>query len=193
MTYSYYAFVYLALVISLITPYFIKVFARNPDYWIAKNIVPFIAFSLAFYGIQVVGFMSFYHHKNTSRVLLILIISAFTNIILNLLLIPHFEMYGSAIATFVSFFISVILIYQFSKKYYFIRWENYKLIISMLIAIIIVVPFYLVNFQNLYISLILTLSAIIVYPVILYFFKFYEEIELKTVKNYMSNLFHKKV
>ncbi len=164
MTYSFFAFVYFALILSLITPFFIKLFARNPAYWEAKNIVPIISFSLVFYGMQVVGFMSFYHHKNSSKVLIVLLISAITNIILNLILIPYFEMYGSAIATFISFLISVIIIYKFSKRYYFIKWENYKLTISLLTAILIVIPFYMFKLENLALSILLSIIALIAFP-----------------------------
>ena len=101
-------------------------------------------------------------------------------------------MYGSAIATFISFFVSVIMIYRFSKKFYFIKWENYKLTISFLIAMLIVIPFYLFKLENLTISISLSLIAIIAFPLILYFFKFYEEIEVKTMKNFIYNIIKKR-
>jgi O-antigen/teichoic acid export membrane protein len=184
MTYSFFVFIYGALVLSLVSPFFIKIFARNPDYWAAKNIVPLISFSLVFYGMQVVGFMSFYHSKKTSIVLLVLLVSLILNVMLNFLLIPHFKMYGAAFATFISFAGSVLLIYKFSKKYYFIKWENYKLFISMLLAVIIVIPFYMFKIESTILSIALSLIAIIVFPFILYPLRFYEEIELLTIKKF---------
>lgn len=185
MTYSFLAFVFGAMVLSLITPNFIKVFARNPDYWSAKSVVPILSFSRVLYGMQVIGFMSFYQHKKTSIVLLILVISAIFNIILNLILVPPFKMYGASVSTFLSYFISTILIYRLSKRYYFIKWENYKLTISILISALLVAPFYLFNIENLILSITLKTLAIIIFPFILYIFHFYEDIELVTVKNYL--------
>ena len=52
MTYSYFILVWAALALSLIAPHFIKIFAKNPDYWLAKNVVPFISFSLREYSLE---------------------------------------------------------------------------------------------------------------------------------------------
>lgn len=191
MTYSFLIFLFGAIVLSLIAPHFIKVFARNPDYWLSKNIVPFISFSLVFYGMQIIGVMSFYHEKKTNIVLLIFILSSITNIIINLILIPFFGMYGAAISTFISYLISTILIYQFSKKYYFIKWENTKLIIAMTTGIALVIPFYLFNIENLLLSITLKIAAMILFPIILYLFHFYEEIEILTVKQFARKLIKK--
>lgn len=191
MTYSFLVFVFGALVLSLAAPNFIKIFARNPDYWLAKNIVPFIAFSLVFYGMQVVGLMSFYHDKKTKVVLLILVLSSITNIIMNLVLIPHYRMYGAAVSTFASYLISTILIYIFSKKYYFIKWENSKLVTALTAGIVLVVPFYVLNIENLLLSVTLKLIAIILFPIILYIFNFYEEIEILSVKQYIRKFIRK--
>lgn len=185
MTYSFLVFVFGALVLSLAAPNFIKIFARNPDYWLAKNIVPFIAFSLVFYGMQVVGLMSFYHDKKTKIVLLILVISSVLNIVFNLFLIPIYGMYGSAISTFASYLISSILIYTFSKKYFFIKWENTKLFTALTTGIILVAPFYIFNISNLLLSIALKCIAIILFPIILYLFRFYEQIEIQSVKQYI--------
>lgn len=189
MTYSYFTLVYSALILSIISPHFIKLFARNPDYWYATPIVPFISFSLVFYGMQVIGFMSFYYNKKTSIVLIVLIISAIVNIFLNILLIPQFKMYGAAISTYLSYLISTIIMYFLSKKYYFIEWENYKLFISMFLAIFLTSIYYLLNINNLFFSISLGFIIIILYPILLYYFKFYEEIEIITVSGFLKKIF----
>jgi O-antigen/teichoic acid export membrane protein len=190
MTYSFLVYVYGALVLSLIAPDFIKIFARNPDYWLAKDIVPIISFSLALYGIQVIGFMSFYYSKKTHIVLLILILSTVFNLILNLILIPFYKMYGAAISTFISYIFSSIIIYIWSKKYYFIKWEIYKLSIAMLVGILLVLPFYLLKIDDLLISISLRILAIILFPFILYYLHFYESIEINTIKKFINKYIH---
>jgi O-antigen/teichoic acid export membrane protein len=190
VTYSFLAYTSGALILSLIAPDFIRIFARNPDYWLAMDIVPIISFSLAIYGIQVIGFMSFYYYKKTHVVLLILLISTIINFILNLILIPFFQMYGAAISTFISYILSSVIIYIWSKKYYFIKWEIYKLSISLIVGIILVLPFYLMKLDNIIISIVLRIIAIIIYPLILYYLHFYENIEIETIKKFIYKYIH---
>jgi len=188
MTYSFVVFAYSALALSLISPNFIKVFARNPDYWLAMNVVPFASFSLVFYGMQVVGFMSFYQSKKTSIVLLILVISCLLNILLNLALVPYLQMYGAAVAKLAAFLVSSILIYLFSKRYYFIKWENYKMSVALLTGILITIPFYLLDFGSLWLSATLKVLGLLLFPFILYLFRFYEDIEIATVKRFARRI-----
>jgi O-antigen/teichoic acid export membrane protein len=192
VTYSFFVLVYGALVLSIATPHFIKLFARNPDYWSAAPIVPYIAFSLVLYGMQVIGFMSFYHHKKTSVVLIILVASAIFNIILNLILIPSLKMYGAAISTYLSFLASTILMYILSKKYYFIKWENSKLVISMIVGISFSWIYYLVKIDNVYFSILFGLFFIVLFPFSLYPFKFYEKVELVTISNTLKKILYGK-
>ncbi|RPI18066.1 MAG: hypothetical protein EHM58_07005 [Ignavibacteriae bacterium] len=182
MTYSFLIFVYGALFLSIISPYFIKVFALNPDYWAAKGIIPIKSFSLVFNGMQVVGLMSFYYYKKTSVVLYFLIISNILNVILNILFISYWGMYGAAFATLASYVFSSFLMYVWSKKYYFIKWENYKMTIAFIFGVLLTIPFYTISQTNKIQYLFFAIIALLIYPVILYLFKFFEEAEILVFK-----------
>jgi O-antigen/teichoic acid export membrane protein len=54
-------------------------------------------------------------------------IGAVINIGLNFLLIPRFQMMGAAIATLVSYFVAVVILYRFSQRHYPINYRLSKI------------------------------------------------------------------
>jgi O-antigen/teichoic acid export membrane protein len=61
---------------------------------------------------------------------------ALINVILNLILIPKFSLYGAAVATFVTNFLILLIVIIFMKKFTFIDFPLLKIILTFLIAII---------------------------------------------------------
>jgi O-antigen/teichoic acid export membrane protein len=110
--------------LSFILLAFLAFFARfvietmtNSDYLSAVNIVPFLLFaiylnSLTFFfpGLSIA--------KKTVKISLIAILAGVINLILNIVLIPHFGILAAAIVTCVSFGLNFILLYHFSQKEY---------------------------------------------------------------------------
>jgi O-antigen/teichoic acid export membrane protein len=187
VTYSVFVITWGAIVLSIFSLNFIKIFALNADYWSAVNIVPIIAFSYVLANFHTVGFMSFYYQKKTNIVLYILLASTIVNFFLNLLLIPYLEMYGAAIATYLSYLVSVILIHVFSKKYYYIKWEINKIILVTITGIFLTLPFYLFEIENLFLSIFLKISVVISFPLILYYLNFYDKVEIQTFMNLLKS------
>lgn len=184
VTYGQFIVTWAALALSLYAPHFIKVFALNPDYWAAAPVVPILALTFVLTNMQVTGHMSFYHSKKTNMVLLMYIIATAANVALNYLLIPAMQMYGSAVAKVISYLICVVLIYVLSPRYYFIKWEMNKLILMTVVAAVLTVPFYLFDIGNIWLELMLKTVALASFPFILFVFRFYEEIEITSIKGF---------
>ena len=194
ITYLFFTIIYLALALSLAIPSLIKIFALNKDYWTAKDIVPWIAVSMPFYGISIIGFFSFYVTKKTYYILYFTIFCLIVNVSLNIILIPHFKMYGAAVSNFVSFFLQCFLNYKFSKKNYFFDYEWKKLFLMIFVFIILVFPFFYFQMNDFTLfNVFLKIIAFAGFPVVLYIFRFYEPIELERVNGFINKYLRMKI
>ncbi len=191
VTYGQFVITWAALALSLYAPHFIKIFALNPDYWAATPVIPLLALSFIPMNMQVTGHMSFYHGKKTNVVLVMYVAAAILNLLLNFLLVPELEMYGSAIARFLSYFLCAAMIYYLSPRYYFIKWEMYKLVLMLLTASALTAPFYLFDMKNNIAEIALKTIAFGAFPFILYIFRFYEEIEVASIKGFFLKYYRK--
>lgn len=194
ITYLFFVTVYLALALSLATPNLIKIFTLNKDYWLAKDIVPWIAIAIPFYGISIIGYFSFYVTKKTYYILYFTTLCFIFNVILNILLIPYFGMYGAAISNFISFFLLCYLNYRYSKKNYFFKYEWGKIFLMVIVYAVLVFPFfYFQMFDFTILNVLLKIVAFILFPVILYILGFYEPIELERVNGFINKYLHIKI
>ncbi|MDQ3193862.1 MAG: polysaccharide biosynthesis C-terminal domain-containing protein [Bacteroidota bacterium] len=186
VTYLFFAIIYLALILSLATPILIKIFTLNQDYWLAKDIVPWIALSIPFYGISYIGFFSFYVAQKTVYMLWVYLTALLVNIILNFILIPHYQMYGAAVSNFLSFLILCLMNYFLSRNSYFFGYEWKKIFFMILIYILLVFPFFYFSFENTFTEYILKLAAVIAFPLLLYPLNFYELIEINSIRGFFN-------
>lgn len=190
VTYLFYSIIYLALILALITPLLIKIFTLNENYWQAKDIVPWIAVSVPFYGITYIGYFSFYVTEKTHYMLWAYLIALAINIISNFILIPHFKMYGAAISKFISFLALCLIIYHFSRKNYFFKYEWRKIFNMIAVYILLVFPFFYFKFDNSFLETVLKITAVILFPFVLYFLNFYELIEINSIRGFLNKYLH---
>ena len=193
VTYLFFAVIYFSIAISLLTPHAIKILTLNTDYWKAKDIVPWIAFSVPFYGMQTISIFSFYVTKNTKYILYFYVSALIINIAFNFLLIPYFKMYGAAMSNFISFLFLSLIFYFYSKKEYFFRYEWFKIISSLIVGILLVFPFFYFQINSNLLQIILKLIAIGLFPFILLPFGFYEPIEIESIKGFINKYFIKRL
>lgn len=109
----------------------------DEKYWGGMPIVPFILLSYFFFGLYTnLNIASFYENK-----IKYLIISAFvgcaSNIIFNLVLIPIYSIKGAAIATLLSYFLMFIVLYVYSQRVYFIKYEWNKIVPVITVSILL--------------------------------------------------------
>ncbi len=181
-TYLYFAIIYCVLFLSLFTPHLIKVFTLKTEYWDAKNIVPWIAFAMPFYGLHFISVFSFYVTGKTKYVLFGYSIALFVNVISNLIFIPLLDIYGAALSLNIGYLSLILFYYLFSKKEYAIKYEWFKFLKMNFLSLILIIPFFFFQIQPSSLEFLLKIIALGIFPLLLYFFKFYEEIEVETVK-----------
>lgn len=189
ITYLFLAVIFISMIISLFTPHLIKVFALKTDYWSASLYVPWVILAMPFYGIHFVGVFSFYVTKKTKYVFFSYIIALLTNVVLNILIIPSFTIYGAAAVNFISFFILCLTIYLFSKRNYFFEYEWRKIFTLLAVYIVLVFPFFYFSFESRLFEFILKGFAILTFPFILYILRFYEPIEIQAIRGFINKYF----
>jgi len=191
-TYLFLAVAYTAIVVSLFTPHLIKIFTLKMDYWAASKFVPWIALSVAFYGIHFIGIFSFYVSRKTKYVLICYLIALVSKVLLDFMFIPVSGIYGAALANLVSFAILNISIYIFSKSNYFFKYEWLKLLAIVFCYFLVVFPFFYFKFDNRTLEISLKILACGIFPLMLYILRFYEPIELHAVKGFVNKYILKK-
>ena len=182
LTYFSFILIIAVLALSLFSKEIIETFAKNQDYWLAYSIIPIICLTFVFKGIQYVFSLGLHYTKKTKYNAYIVLTAAIFHIGLNIILIPIFNIYGAAITTVCSSLLMVILYYHFSNKFYRIDYEITKILKMLIVSILLYLISLLTNDIIMYIAIIIKLLLIISFPFILYFLKFYEDIELITIK-----------
>lgn len=159
----------------------IKILALNPDFWPAYKVIPIIVFAFIFSGAKTVTNIGLFLKNKTQYVALNTIIAALLNIGLNFALIPEYGMMGAAYATLISFFVLFLLSYYFSNRYYAIPYENWKVVKMITLALSLYLLSTLLAEFHIAIKIVLKTALLLIYPLILYFLKFYEEVEIEKI------------
>ncbi len=110
-------------ILSFFTPEIFKIFVAK-QYWEAQSIVPIIAFSYIFFGLEEIFTAGFYIKSRTNLLIPIALTPLIINIVLNLYLIPRFGIIAAATATLFSYFLFALFSYIIGNKIFPV---NYKL------------------------------------------------------------------
>lgn len=181
LTYLSFILVWVGLGISIFSMEIVKLFALNPSYWPAYQIVPIIVFAYVFFGMRIISSLGMFLTKKTKYVALTTGIPAVLNIGLNILLIPKFGMITAAYTTLFSFSLLYFLSYYYSGKFYKIPFENYKLIKLFILGILCYSVSTISNDSGLVVRMVLKLLLLGIFPFVLYFLKFYEPVEIQSL------------
>jgi len=168
--------------ISLFSLEVIKVISKSTEYWEAFLVVPILSLAVFFTNMRETSSYGLLINKKTGIVGMNVVISSVLNILLNILLIPGWNITGAAIATAITQMIYWSLNYYFSQKEYFIPYEKRKIIIMFLTGALLSFAGLFLNEMQLIPRLIIKFCCVLSFPFILYVFKFYEPAELDAIK-----------
>ncbi|NOX64325.1 MAG: oligosaccharide flippase family protein [Chlorobi bacterium] len=186
LTYYTLILVFAALTISLFSKELIEVLALNSEYWIAYIVVPIISFAFVLKGIQYNFALSFHYAKRTSYNAVIVIITAFANVVLNIILIQKYDFPGAAVSLFISVLIMMILSYFLGQKVYHVPYEIFKISKIIFVGLLLYFISLLFTGMGLWIELFAKAMLVVLFPILLYLMKIFEEIEIKRIKEILS-------
>ena len=117
---------------------------------------------------------------------LLVVFATALSIILNIILVPVWDIKGAALATLISQAFYWISCYGFSQKAYNVPYELKKIILIFISGACLSYLSLLLNGMDLIPRLLLKTVCVFSFPFILYLLNFYEEIELQSIKGFVS-------
>jgi O-antigen/teichoic acid export membrane protein len=186
LLYSSYVIMFASVAVSMFSYEIIKVMAGSKEYWGAVVIIPFLILSIFFVNMKDVTIYGLHFAKKTRVIGVIVILSTVLSLALNILLIPVLDITGAAIATLISQFIYFYACYHYSQKFFFIPYEIKKIVIMFITGTILSFLSLILNQLDLLPRLILKTVGVISFPLILYWFNFYEPVEIQSIKGFVA-------
>jgi O-antigen/teichoic acid export membrane protein len=171
--------------VSLFSYEIIKVISKSTVFWSAYMVVPILALSVFFMNMRETTSYGLLINKKSRIIGMNVVIATVLNIVLNILLIPVWNIFGTAVATLVTQLIYWLLNYYFSQKEYFIPYEKRKILIMFLTGALLSFAGFFLNEMNIVPRVIIKIMCIISFPFLLYLFNFYEQVELKAIRGFI--------
>jgi O-antigen/teichoic acid export membrane protein len=174
----------LILFISVFSLEIVKVFSSNKSYWEAANIIPILSVSMVFVLMKENIMIGLQITKSSATMGVLIAIAAIFNLGLNMLLIPLFGLYGSAVSTLLSQILMFALFYIVANKKYPIPYELKNIAVLIVSGICLILISLLTRSWPLIARLIFKSLLLISYPFLLIPLKFYEPIELQRITEF---------
>lgn len=182
LTYSTFGFVFFLMALIFFGKELVVLLAQNPDYWSAYQIIPVLCFAQLFEMLRRTANFGLIIEKKTKIVSKIMLSVAAINVALNVLFIYLFDIMGAAIATLFSQALFFWVIYWKAQQHYYIPYELKKVFTLVGLVVVLSIGAYLTNSIALLPRIIIKLMMMLSLPVILYFFNFYETVELERLR-----------
>jgi O-antigen/teichoic acid export membrane protein len=185
LKYSVFIVMLCVMFLSLFSLEIIKVFASNKSYWEAANILPILSFSMVFVLMKENVLIGLQITKSSAIMGTLIAITAAFNLGMNILLIPHYGIYGSAMSTLISQVVMFFLFYFVSQKKYPIPYEVRNIVLMIVTGLLVSLVAQLVNPLPAFIRILIKGILFISYPFILFPVKFYEPVELDIIRGFV--------
>jgi len=188
LTYFVFILTAAALVLSFFAKEIIQIMSTNREYWTAYTVVPLISLAFVFRGMHQILSIGLHCVKKTIYNAYIVVGAAVLHFVLNIILIPIYDIYGAAAATIISASLMSYLYYYYSQKFYYVNYEITRMI-KIITAGLFLYCITLFTIQlNVYINMIIKVALLFLYPFILYFINFYQQSELNQIKKSIKKI-----
>lgn len=114
---------------------FLKVYVEQ-SFYEAWKYTPFLVIGCVYLTMGTFMSTTYNVHKDSMGFLISATIGAVTNVSLNFLLIPQFEVYGAAIATCISYIVVFVFRYFHTRKYIVFSVKNKEFIVGSVLLIV---------------------------------------------------------
>jgi len=141
-TYFVFTGLFLFLVFSFFTDDLVKIkignfYMLNEAYWSGLKIIPIILLSYFFSGLYSTMNVASFFANRTDVLLKIALLGLSVNTILNVILIPAYEMTGAAVSTLVTYIAMFAFLYYKSQQIFYIDYDLKKIGILAILAFIL--------------------------------------------------------
>ncbi len=190
---TYLTFVVLLCImgLSFLGKELVRLVSMREAYYVAYKIIPILSFAALFMMLRDAMIRALNIVKRTKVISFTIMTISFLNVGLNYILIPRFQTAGASTAFLLTQMCSFAGLYYFAQKYYPVPYEFRKIAMMVALAISFTVVASFLNPLPMLIAIGLKLLILAAFPVILYFFNFYEPIELQRMKEIFLKVMNK--
>ena len=186
LLYSSYILMFAIVGVSLFSFEIIKIIATSRSYWDAVVIIPVLSLSIFFVNMKEVTVYGLHIAKKTRIIGIIVVFSTIMSLVLNILLIPVWDITGAAVATLLSQFMYWFACYYYSQKVFFVPYEIRKIGMVLVTGAVLSFSGLLINGMDLLPRMIIKTVCLVSFPLILYLFNFYEPVELQYIRGFVN-------
>ena len=158
----------------------------NAEYQKASSIVPWVVLGFVFVTFYHMWVNILFSQKETKLIPIATLLAALANFIANMLLIPKFGIYGSAIATTVSYAVLAFVVCIVSLRVMRFEYEYTKWIKIVIAGVVIVVAGSLLKVDNILVSLALKSLLLFAWPFVLWVLNYWDRDDYQLVKNLIA-------
>lgn len=167
-------------ILSIFSKELVHLFASSEEFYPSWILIPFISFAYICFGMMDYFGKGLEIEKKTNIMSSLYLIGAVINIILNLILVQYFELYGVVLSKIFSFLTILLLCSHFSKKHFGISFPLIQF--SILAGIIIIYNILIIFVGDIFNLLISKISFFIIFSLFLFIiFKKWFPINLKEI------------
>ncbi len=146
----------------------LKYFLANEQYWQGLNIVPVLLLGYLFLGVYYNLTVWFKLTDKTYYGTIITVIGAVVTIVLNYVLIPHYGIMGSSLATLACYGLMMVLCYFFGQKFYPIPYNVGGGLVYIFTTMMLVYIVQLFTFSNQWLATGFHGAVILVYIILIF-------------------------
>jgi O-antigen/teichoic acid export membrane protein len=175
-TYFLLVMYFAGLGVSILTREILMIMS-DPKFWPAYKIVPIIVIATTIFTFHYHFNMGILISKKTKYLAYINFSNGVLILLLNVLLIRKYGVYGAAIAALLAYIYKVTLTYYFASKYYKIYFEFGRIAKLTVVAIMVYIVSLYITFSSLYVNFAVKSILILAYPLFLYLARFFTKEE----------------
>lgn len=165
----------------------LRLFAdETSEYWQALPVIPLLVLGFVMSGAKIPINVGLVVKGKTKMIAWNTVGAVIINIAFNFILIPHFRMYGAALANLIAFSALYAANYFCAQKSYSIPYENIKLLKMLIVALGLFMLSQMMQIDNLALSLLYKFGLLLAFPIILTILKFYEPIEIDRIRGFLK-------
>lgn len=194
MTWFTVVVVYFSLFMSLFGLEITKVFSTATIYWDAYKLIPILSLGIIFGMLKDVSITGLQITKRTGIIGIMISAVAMLNLGLNLLMVPLWGIYGSAVSSVISQLVFFLVLFYFAQKYYPIPYRLDKVGLIIISGIILFLAGSSFNEMNLGIRVAAKSISLLLFPFLLFIFRIItrEEINLalsliRSIRGFLTN------
>ncbi len=145
-----------------------QIFLRNPAYWDALYVVPFLLLAKLLYGVYINLSIWFKLTDRTYFGTITSAIGAGVTLAGNFLLIPVLGYLGSAVASIACFLVMCLVCYHYGKKYYPIPYNFVPSFWYLLTALLVIYASYRIELENHLVEHVLNVGIALVFATVIF-------------------------